>query len=301
MQYHSQSRSDGTTFITTWNPKIIRSDIRFRSQIDSGYGELKITLNRDFDNFGEGNDIAFMNIVKIYESDQNNPTARLIYTGFISQYNPFTNGSDQGVTVTCLGLVSLLPFIAYRDSGNLTFTKTDSPENIISDIITKFSSDYSGLITTDLDATGATSSIKFDKTTSFEGVQSAFGTIGGGFYWYVDEKGVLKLKQNPSTATHTFTIAKDIDILNTIKSSEEVQNDVTLFYTDSLGSQVDDFDNPSIAEFGKREFITDDSRIQNVATANAKVAQILSENKDAKIKTILRINTLFDIESISRS
>lgn len=288
--------TDGTTYITTFNQDEIRNDISFKSQINFGQGQLSIVLNRPYDDFGEGEDIDILNIVKVFESDSGNVDPRLIYTGFISQYNPFTKKDDEGVTVVCLGLLSLLTFIPYRSGGSLEFNKNDSPENIIDDIISNFSSDYPGLITTNLSATGVNSDIDFSKQDSLSAVQSVFSTIGQDFYFFLDQFGVLNLEQKQAQSDHVFTIGKDIDFVTTVKSSEEIINFATLFY--DVGNETAS-DASSISINGKHEKIYTDTNIKDSVTAQNFVGQKIEQNKDRKINSIIRINSEFNIEDVN--
>lgn len=286
--------ADGTTFINTLNPNEIRNEIFFKSQKNYGQGQLSLTLDRPFDDFGEGGDIEIFNIVKVYESDEENVDPRLIYTGFMSQYTPFTNKDDEGVKVICLGLLSALTFFSYRQGMSLEFNKNDSPENIIAEIVFLFSMYFFGLVTTNLAATGVNSDIDFSKQDSFNAIQAVFATIGGGFYFYLDNQ-VLNLLANPTEATHVFTIGKDIDSINAEKSSEEIINFAELFYD---GGTVTAMDFASMTANGIRERVFTDLNIQDLVTAQNFVDQKVAENKDRKIKTIMRINSDYNIETI---
>ena len=286
---------DGTTYIDTFNPNEIRSEIKFKNQINYGQGQLSFIVNRKFDNFGEGSEINMHNIVEVYEIDENNSDPRRIFSGFISQYHPFVGQGDQGVTVICLGVLSLLTYVPYRSEGNFEFNKNDSPEDIIQEIIDEFDVYYPGIITTDLAVTGQNSDIDFSKVDSFKAIQNIFTTIGSNFYFYIDENRVLNLKPKPTSATHTFTIGKDIDFIKTQKSSEEIINRVTLFY--SGGTEIA-IDTDSIAANGRHERVFTNTEIKDSATAINFVNQTIAENKDRKIKANMRINSEYDIETI---
>jgi len=116
---------DGLTFKETINPGIISSDISFSSKINGGQGELVLNLDVPFDNFSSN--IAFMNIVHVNEYDDNRIDPLRIYTGFISEIRPFVRGANQGVSISCLGLVSLLSFDYYADADFTVSHTTDDP------------------------------------------------------------------------------------------------------------------------------------------------------------------------------
>lgn len=159
--------STGTTLRTTLQPQKVKNKITFTSRINGGFGQVVLDLQLPFDDFDEGNNIAFMNIVDIFEVDENNTLGRLVYKGFISAYTPYFQGSQEGVKVTCLGMVSLLGFAIYKDAGNFTVTKTtEDPAAIIKDIIDHFNSVYTPNII---------SHWNFDESTG----GTAFDIIGG--------------------------------------------------------------------------------------------------------------------------
>lgn len=294
--------SDGSSFIKTLNPEIVRNVPSFRSQMNGGFGECRIDLGLDFDDFGEGTDIAFMNIVKIYEIDVDYPLGRLIYTGFISQYLPYVEGKKQGVVVILLGMVSLLKFAYYKNGSSYTVAHSGvDPSAIMKAIIDHFNTVYPGSLlgydsgATTVDSVGVNVSYTFEEDKWLDALQNAFGTAGAGWWWSIDKQGQLYLKQKPSTATHTFTIGKDLEKMNITKSSESVVNSVLVKYGMATATNSDA---TSISDFGTREEILSDDRIQDSTTADQKAAQEVDDNKTEKIKASLTINLLYDIESI---
>src|SRR4051812_3190238 len=85
-----------------------------------------------------------MNIVDIYAIDRLNPRGRRIYRGFVSRYEPYIDASgNEGVRVTCLGLVSLLTFSYYNTGGTFAVTQTAAnPEAIFKAIIDQVNTTY---------------------------------------------------------------------------------------------------------------------------------------------------------------
>lgn len=291
---------DGITLIETINPNEIRNKISFKSSMNSGLGELRIVLNRKFDDYDEGGMVDIINIVKVFEFDAVNINPKLIYTGFVSQYTPFTKGDADGVEMTCLGLISMFKFSKFTDGGNFTFSRSaEDPSVTMQAIVDSFDLDYSDLVTTNLTSIGTDITPTFEKQDHFQALQQTFEQTGGGHYWTLDENGVLNLVENPTTATHTFTIGKDVQGINTEKSSEEVINNVTLFYGALLGSSINSTDAISINNYGKREEIFNDSNITDATTAQQFVDQKIAENKDLKIKAIVQLNQDFNFENIS--
>src|SRR4051812_25770709 len=90
----------------------LKNSPTFTARTDGGYGELVLDLKAPFDDFEEGTTVNFMNVVKVYAVVRDESalaqSETLIYTGFMSRYEPYLQGGEEGVRVTCLGLVSLL-------------------------------------------------------------------------------------------------------------------------------------------------------------------------------------------------
>jgi hypothetical protein len=90
------------TFITTWEDVI--SEPVFSREINGGYSDLVVQLARSIYNFGEGEDVAYGNQLKLFVFDRETGDAGVcIYSGFISLYNPDSQGSKEIVEVTFLG------------------------------------------------------------------------------------------------------------------------------------------------------------------------------------------------------
>lgn len=294
--------SDGTTFLRTLKPSEVLNNPTFTSQINGGFGQCVLDLALPFDDFGEGTTITFMNIVKIYAIDSDNTLGRLIYTGFISAYTPYLKDAEQGVKITLLGMVSLLSLAYYKDGSSFTVAHvSEDPAVIMKAIIDHFNSIYGGSLLgydsggTTVDTVGTNVTYTFEEDKWIDAVQNAFGTVGAGWWWHVDKQGQLYLKQKPASATHSFTIGKDIDSIEVNKSSEKVVNKVRVKYN---GNTADDDDATSIAGFGTREIISSDDRIQDATTANQKAAQLIDDNKVEKIKARMVINSTYDLETI---
>lgn len=291
----------GATLIKTVNPLLVKDTPNFPSKINQGFGQCVLNLNLPFDDFDEGGSIDHMNIVRIYEIDNENPSGRLVYTGFISSYQPSINGGVDSVEVNLLGIVSLLATAFYRASGNLTVTKSGVElSQAIKDIINHFNSTYSGsLITYDsgsIDTVGTNIEYVYEKLTWLDAIKKTFELIPAGWFWTVDNTGKFYLKENPTTPTHTFTIGKEIDNFTVRNNAENVKNQVIFEYLS--GATVTVTDAPSVALYGLREKYVTDNEVQDSANATIAAQKILDNEKAKKIEVKLTINNEYDIESI---
>ena len=212
---------------------------QFKTRIGGGQGECVLDINAPFDNFAEGTVINFMNVVRIYSVTINTSvspptqTTTLIYTGYISRYEPYIDSSGaEGVHVTCLGLVSLLTRSYYGSATAYTVTQTAvDPEAIAKDIIDKFNAVYSGSL---LGYSGTTSTVGTNVTYTyteqkwFDALNTTIGLAGTGWWWAIREDGKLYFKAKPGTATHKLTIGRDVESIKALKDSEKVINDIIL-------------------------------------------------------------------------
>lgn len=292
--------SDGSNFIKTFNPDTVKQDVSFNSQINGGFGECVIDLNLPFDNFDEGSSIDYENLVKIYAVDSNNPGGRLIYTGFISDYTPYSKGTNQGVQVTLLGLISKLSRDYFKNGSSYTVSKSGLKAGALAeDIIDHFDSQVSGSFITytgsSVESSGGDVNYEFEKKTWIQALEETLKIAESGFWWNVGADGLFTFKSKPSSATHTFTFSKDLEEVALIKSSEEVKNSVRVEYD---GGSVDDSDATSISSYGKRQELISDTSIKDATTATQTAARFIADNKDPKLKATLKINSQYDIESI---
>lgn len=109
--------SDGN-YIKTWGAEVL-SDPTFSMTINGTPGELLIKLPRAFDNFGEGDDVALNNIVEVYCYDADSVNGELIYSGYISAYQPVVE-TDEYLEVTVLSEAAQLSRLILRDSTGST-------------------------------------------------------------------------------------------------------------------------------------------------------------------------------------
>ncbi len=300
---------DGTTFRKSYSigDGSLKNSPSFSSQINGGYGQCELDLDVPFDSFSEGSGVDFMNIVKIYAVDQTNPRGRLIYTGFISRYEPYIDAqSEEGVKVTLLGLVSLLSFSYYKNGSTYAVTHSAvDPETIGRAVIDHFNTIYGGSLLSysgdTTDPVGASVSFVFTDQKWIDSIKKTGELAGTDWWWKIDETGKYWIKAKPSTATHVFTIGRDIQSIRATKDSEKVVNDIQV--RRSGGTTTDYSDATSQVTYGtggsgKRTKIISDTSITDATTANQRGNKEIADFKDSKIKASVTVNNKYDIESV---
>jgi hypothetical protein len=291
---------DGTTLIATWADNVVTNTPNFTMQVNGGAGNCTLDCALDFDDYGEGVAVAYGNVVKIYCIEQTNPLGRHIYTGYISAYTPYFDGGKQGVKVELLGVVSLLMTGYYKDSGSFLVTVTGTDvSTVMTNIIDQANSvlpgtpfSYTG---STVNASGNDVEREYTEKKWLEALTDTYTMAPSGWYWTISPTGVLYMLERPLTASHTFTIGKDVQNLSAKKDGQKIVNSVRVEF--SAGTE-DYTDATSVTTYGKRERYISETSITLDATAQLRAQQEVNNNKDAKIAVKLRINSLYDIESV---
>jgi hypothetical protein len=313
---------DGVTLqksLTTERPDdatmmYVKNDPNFKTIINGGQGECVLDVSAPFDNFSEGTVINFMNVVRIYCVTINTSvspptqTSTLIYTGYVSRYEPYVDqNGNEGVHVTCLGLVSLLTRSYYGSPNTFSVTQTTvDPEAIAKDVIDKFNAVYSGSL---IGYAGTTSTVgtnvtyTFTEQKWFDALNTTIGMAGTGWWWAIREDGNLYFKAKPSSATHRLTMGRDIASIKALKDAEKVINDIILkrsggtvtTYADATSKSTYGTGSPAT---GKISEIISDSSVPNGTTADQFGNKELADKKDAKISAQVTVNTNYPIDTI---
>jgi len=277
----------------------------FNMKVNDGYGELRLRISSTLESYDSVYD--FMNLVKVFEVDSVTPQGRLIYQGHIEEVNPFKIGSDEGVDLGLVGLNSHLDNAFYETSltdPGVTFINVD-PSEIYRAIIDNFragnSGTYGDLISygdSTIEDAGVTVSLNFEGKTWKQAIDEAFKISGGGFYWFIDVNGVFHFQSRPTSATHTFTVGKDVEELIGRGNIKNIKNEATLEFgasTNGVGATyITAFGSTSIEAYGKRKLFFKDNRINSLATASNKVVGAIDNEKDLKQGARTVINSNFD-------
>lgn len=299
----------GTNFLKTISSSLSETGKRnslimnvptFKNVINGSQGQCKFLLNSPLNDFGEGDYIDYMNLVRIYAVNSRFPTGKLIYSGFIYSYQPSASEESQMIEVETLGIGALFSETTYRDGSSTTINQLNQDSgDIIKDIIDKHKSIFTfSPINYDDDSIedlGDSKSIEFENLKSNSAINKVMEGVQDSRYWYVDENGQFNFKSFPVTATHTFTFGKDVSDFKASKDSKNIINRVILKWSSAT---VVEEDATSISVFGLREKYENKTDITSSATAVETAQAIIDENKDPKIRTTIKINNQYPIENI---
>lgn len=114
------------TYIKDWTKDVV-SLPSYTQEVNTPASEMTITLARSVDEYGEGYDVDFNNVVKIYITDKE-ATDTLFFQGTIISYTPSYDDKDT-LTVTLWSAGHELDYLIYKtlestDQSQLTTTST---------------------------------------------------------------------------------------------------------------------------------------------------------------------------------
>ena len=90
-------------FLATWDDEVI-SEPKYSEEINTAGTEMTIELARNPDDYGEGTEIQFDNVVIVYVKDKEYTSPAVLIQGKITKYMPFYRDKSEGVVVTILTL-----------------------------------------------------------------------------------------------------------------------------------------------------------------------------------------------------
>lgn len=289
-------------FIKTIPSKLIMNEPRFVSRVGGGQGELQMELALTMDDFDEGVSIKAMNLVKLYEADdQNNLSPTLLYTGYISQYVPFFNEGAEGVKLTVLGLVSLLALDYYMNGSSFQVVASADPGQLMKNIIDHFNTVYpAGLLTYsggNIVDTGVTVNNTFNDQKWLDALRKSYELGSSGRYWTIRENGQVYFKAKAVTADHRFTIGADASMGEIVKNSEQIVNYYQLRWG-AVPTIANYSDATSIATYGRHALVESASEVTNATSADEKGNKKIADYKDPRVQAKLRINSTYNIETV---
>jgi hypothetical protein len=287
--YHKIYTSAGV-YITTWSTEVT-NEPSFRMIINSGLGEMKIRLARPINNYGEDLDVKFNNKIETYIWDKDAPNGVLIYSGYISDYEPVVGNNDEYIEVVVLGYVADLENKTFVDSNGNTAKVYASydPANIITSILSLFGGSVSAGT---IDTVGVSRDYTFNNITFQQAIDKCREFCASGWYWFVGADNLLNFHLKSATATHTFVIGKHFTKLNATKTTRDLKNAVRFIGgTPAGGVQLYKVyeDATSIAAYGRREYVMIDQRVAVTATADAMAQSYLDANKYPFVRATVTI------------
>jgi len=283
----------------------------FTYSINGGLGEVVLELDRKVGDYGEGSDLDLNYKLEIYLNDDYNENT-LIYTGYLTAFEPILKGGRESVRAIFLPNIAKLNNEFYRsgtsvkDDFNITHTDTRVGEifkailtnhrNLVSTMY--ISNDFS-----DIDAGNETDviTIEFKKLKHIDAIKLLEKYLGDGWFWYIDSAGKCHLKKTSDEPDHLFIFGKHITEFEGYKHIEDVINSYFIWNGEKTGNVVDNYysDATSQAAYDAISEILIDSGIVSDSMSdiigNAKIAK--SKDPKRKVKMVISGKD-YDIASI---
>ncbi|MHA1225117.1 MAG: hypothetical protein ACTSR2_01025 [Candidatus Hodarchaeales archaeon] len=283
--------------------------VGFSKKINGGLGPCVIKLGRKFDNYGEYDDIKLNNEVQIWISDGDTDNlGTLIYSGYISSYQPWMDGKEEGVVVNLLGYYTKLAQDIYKNGSNTTIEESSTDiGQMFRNLMDRYRAEsFNPKLTYSLDSiktTGTTGTYTFKMMTYKDAIERIREMAPSGWFWYVNAYNEVKFQSKPTSPTHRFILGRHFKSIKVIKSMEKIKN-VVYFY-DRISFDQFYEDDASIADYDRRLVKKVTSRVGDSSTAQKIGESFVNEHKDPDVKVIAEIidnnedpNLGYDIESI---
>jgi hypothetical protein len=284
-------------FIKLWTNASFKG---FTKELNAGLGECVIDLFEKFDY--QGAELTLGNTVEISISD-NNAKNLLIYSGYISLYEPNISGGKESISVSLLGHYTKLGLDVLKNStqtnlytdstaGLTTSSPGDSAEiglvlrAIIDRYIAENSSTKIGYTLASIPDLSQSAFCFFEMKTYSDAIDFLVSMISSGYNWYVDEYGTFYIKSKPATATHTFIFGRHFSEVNVERSVEKVRNALLFWNGKTDADQIFKLysDAASIEKYGRRIEKATITGVDDETTADQIGSRFLDENKDPSVK-----------------
>lgn len=300
-------RPDGT-FLKLWTNAIFGG---FSKEINSGLGECVLKLAEKFDYAGQ--ELLEGNFVKIFIADKETITQPngelMIYSGYISQVEPVVDFTNEYILVRLLGHSTNLALDVLKNGTQTTLYSyyttgltTNSALLDAADVglmmraaVDRYRAENTNpQISYDqasLPLTSTTQKYIFCQKTYKEAIDELRLLAPIGYYFWIDEFGLVNLKSKPAAPTHTFILGKHFSSIKPVRSIETVRNVLLLWngLTGASGIYRQYKDDVSIAQFGRRVERITNYGLRDTAGFDAVGNKFIDENKD------IDISVTFDI------
>lgn len=292
--YEIKTYSWSGVFKKQINPLNVTTDISFTEELQWGQWNLNLTIVWSLDDF------VCSDIVEIREVwDDKDILAS--YTGIIEEIDVKEFKDSEIISLSILWVFTVLNDALYKSWWNRTFTKTDTPWNIVKSIIDSFNTDYWVLswdtqnLTTNvvrytwssIDITWTTISRSFENINCLAAIKKTLENTW--FDFFIGSDWVVIVKQTINQPEVFLTHWREIVYAERRLSKKDMVNK---FYLARNGwTTVIYQDWTSITDYKIKEEYKSDTDIQNLATQDVIWNQKIAEFKDERniISLVLKV------------
>ena len=233
------------------------------------------------------------------------PNGRLIFTGYITEYEAIYGDNEQ-TRVAVYSYGAELDNYVLESSSNTTVTYNSyDPSNIAKDALDKFTA-AGGLIdynSSSVISTGTSVSYTFRVNSYLDVLKKIIELSPTDWYWRIDQaNNIYYLSSKPESISHRFILGKHIKSFNVTKSIKELVNTVYFTGGDSGGSNIfiKETDATSISDYRPGLKLETDNRVTTTSGAELIAQGLISRNKDPRFRAEIEIlSDVYPIEDIT--
>lgn len=273
-------------YISTWANDVVNNP-SFLWKINGGMGELNINLKRPIKDFGEGEDVAFGNIVKVYIQDGDQEKGYKIWEGAINRYEPVINNDNENIinVIATSRLLEMEKRLIKSGTATEVAYASKDPSHILKSLISMPSAGGI-LLAGKINDTGTTASYTFQANTIREGFDICTKLSPQYWYWWLNADNEINFKiANFEEIDHRLFVGKEVSAIRMTKSIENLCNRVYFMGGGNPNLYKIYERTSSQSEWGIREILLKDERVTVDATA-ALLAGSYLDNYDHPLSEI---------------
>ncbi len=296
------------TYIGTLETTKVVSKPSFSASIMEGCGEMAIEYKDRFDEYDQ--DLLFpFAVVETWAYTDNHINGILVHKGVVSRIEASIRGYEEGIVLRVMGLPYLMTLLLVG-GGSATLAPTTSlPVNdLVDSLMDTFDLTY-GLITRpsgSVSVSGSVLQVRLEDKNYIQALEALAQKAKEGVWFAVMPDGELRFQEKPSTPTHTFTIGKDVQVVDVALDTEEIVNSVVYRYVPKFdavpahSSYVTRTyeDSASVAQYGRRQLAIRTNYYRANSAIDQEIEAIVNTQKDPVTSGSLSLNSNYDFESI---
>ena len=272
----------------------------YTTNINSGYGDLSLTIPRPFDYvWGK---IDFNGYVERYVADSDAPNGILTYKGYISEKESRV-ANNESSSIKCYGYWSKLTKDVMTESSNLLFSRSNiNTGALMRDIINNYRTNNTGTAINestiaDIPNTSVTITKLYNGQTYADALLEAKDISGANYYLFLENTNTVKLKTiDINTVNHYWVLGRDVESATYNESIDGLVNRVYIWNGITTGTSrilKQYSDSSSISQYGLSSKLHNDDKITTTTEADKLANKLLSAYSQPLTTLTIR---LFDKE-----
>lgn len=287
IRYEIKVFSKEWVYQTTINPNVIMNDISFSENTNGWQGQMNLDLALDF------GDITFhwSEIIKVILYSERYKQGKQIYYWYVSQISRIYDINKWYIRLVCLWIGSLLTKILF--TGDYEWTA----EEILTEIIEKFNSEYEGDLITiwTIDPYEWSINVSLNQdTTCFKAIDKIREICD--FFRFVDSEWRFIFKQKFSWTDHIVANQQAVERIELKYNIESMTNRLFLEMKDWTIQTYEDSTSQNL--YGVKEKFMRQTSLNATQTQDDYGNSYINEYSMPKNASTIVVNSEYNIESI---